>query len=283
FPGSARQGQGKSMKVRPGTIVLLALAQLAGCGGGGGGGGTPPPAGPASSTYTIGGAIAGLTGSGLMLRLNASENLPVNPNATAFTFNTQLASGAAYVVSVFTQPTNPSQACTVSNGSGTVGSANVTNISISCATNSFTVGGTVTGLTGSGLVLQNNGGNNLPIGNGAFIFSAAIPSGVAYAVAVVTQPTNPSQQCSGHNGSGTVASANVTNISISCATNSFTVGGTVSGLTGTGLVLRNNGGNDRAISGNGAFTFSTPILSGATYAVTVFTQPTGPVQNCNVT
>ncbi|HMC36202.1 MAG TPA: hypothetical protein VKH65_17420, partial [Myxococcales bacterium] len=198
------------MKIRLGTIVLLALAQLAGCGGGGGGGGTPPPAGPASSTYTIGGAIAGLTGSGLMLRLNASENLPVNPNATAFTFNTQLASGAAYVVSVFTQPTNPSQTCTVSNGSGTVGSANVTNISISCATNSFTVGGTVSGLTGSGLVLRNNGGNNLPIGgNGAFTFTTAIPSGTTYAVTVLTQPSAPAQTCTLSSASGTVGAANV--------------------------------------------------------------------------
>jgi subtilisin family serine protease len=61
------------------------------------------------------------------------------------------------------------------------------------------------------------------------------------------------------------------------------IGGAVSGLSGTGLVLRNNGGSDLAIGGNGEFTFSTPILSGATYAVTVLTQPTGPVQTCSVT
>ena len=39
-----RQGeQGKSMKIRLGAVVLIALAQLAGCGGGGGGGSSPPP------------------------------------------------------------------------------------------------------------------------------------------------------------------------------------------------------------------------------------------------
>src|SRR5438552_14800234 len=169
------------MRNRLAVVVVIALVQLAGCGGGGAGSNTPPP-----PTYTIGGTITSLTGSGLVLQLNGGSNLPVNSNATPFTFVTQLASGAAYTVSVLTQPTSPSQTCTVSNGSGNVGSASVASISISCATNSFTVGGTVSALTGSGLVLWNNGGNNLPIGgNGAFTFSTAVLSGAAYAVTVL--------------------------------------------------------------------------------------------------
>jgi hypothetical protein len=60
----------------------------------------------------------------------------------------------------------------------------------------------------------------------------------------------------------------------------YTVGGSVSGLSGT-LVLRNNGGNDLTLTTNGAFTFSTALLTGATYAVTVATPPSG--QLCNVT
>src|SRR6266853_2627539 len=128
------------MKIRLTAVVLIALAQLSGCGGGGGGGG------PSVPTYTIGGTVGGLTGSGLVLQLNGGSNLPVNPHATAFTFITQLAAGAMYNVSVLTQPTTPSQTCTVSNGSGNVGSASVASISISCATNSFTVGGTVSAL-----------------------------------------------------------------------------------------------------------------------------------------
>src|SRR5258706_14013418 len=124
---------GGYMKIRLWAIVLLASAQLAGCGGGGGGGTPPPP------TYSIGGAITGLTGSGLVLQLNGGSNLPVNANATAFTFVTQLVSGAAYAVSVLTQPTNPSQTCTVSHGSRNVGSANLPNVRIPRTTNSFTV------------------------------------------------------------------------------------------------------------------------------------------------
>jgi len=43
---------------------------------------------------------------------------------------------------------------------------------------------------------------------------------------------------------------------------SFTVGGTVTGLTGTGLVLQDNGGDNLAITGNGAFTFKTAVAQG---------------------
>jgi hypothetical protein len=49
----------------------------------------------------------------------------------------------------------------------------------------------------------------------------------------------------------------------------FTVGGTVSGLTGTGFVLQNNAGDDLSISSDGTFTFSTAISDGDTFHVTV--------------
>jgi ELWxxDGT repeat protein len=63
----------------------------------------------------------------------------------------------------------------------------------------------------------------------------------------------------------------------------YTVGGTVSGLVGSGLVLQNNSGDDLAISGNGAFTFATALADGRLYNVTVFSQPTSPPQTCAVT
>ena len=204
------------MKIRLTAVVLVALAQLSSCGGGGAGSNAPP-------TYTIGGAITGLTGSGLVLQLNGSGNLPVNANAAAFTFVTQLAAGAMYNVSVLTQPINPSQTCTVSNGSGNVGSASVASISVSCATKSFTVGGTVSGMTGTGLVLRNNGANNLTMNAaGPFTFSIPILSGAAYVVTVLTQPTGQSQACSVTNGSGTVGAGNVTNVAVNCGDPLFT-------------------------------------------------------------
>ena len=221
------------MRNRLAAVVLIALTQLAGCGGGGAGSNTPPP-----PTYTIGGTITSLTGSGLVLQLNGGSNLPVNSNATAFTFVTQLASGAAYAVGAFTPPTNPSQTCTVTNGSGTVASANVTNISISCATNSFTVGGTVSALRGTSLVLR-NGGNDIAIGgNGAFAFTTPILSGATYAVTVLTQPSAPAQTCTLTSASGTVGAANVTSVGVNCG---FTIGSLSDPLAVQQWHLKNTG------------------------------------------
>jgi len=142
----------------------------------------------------------------------------------------------------------------------------------------YTVGGTAPNVAGTGLMLQNNGGNNLALpAGGAFTFSNALTSGATYRVTVLTQPSG--QTCAVENGTGTV-STNVTNVAVNCASNASTVGGAVSGLTGTGLVLQNRGSNDLPISADGPFTFSTALASGVAYSVTVLAQPSG--QGCAV-
>jgi hypothetical protein len=144
------------------------------------------------------------------------------------------------------------------------------------------IGGTVFGLAGTGMVLQDNLTDDLTISaNGPFTFHSAV--GGAYAVTVKTQPTSPVQTCSVTNGTGTTAGAAVSNVQIVCG-NVFTVGGTITGLLGTGLVLQDNGGDNFKVSGSGnlTFTFATPLTSGRTYAVTVLTQPSGPIQTCSV-
>ena len=92
--------------------------------------------------------------------------------------------------------TNPAgQTCTVANGSGTMGSANVTNVAVSCSANpTFTVGGTVSGLSGT-VVLQDNGADNLTVtANGPFTFATALAPGAAYAVTVKTnRPGRPAR------------------------------------------------------------------------------------------
>ena len=62
----------------------------------------------------------------------------------------------------------------------------------------------------------------------------------------------------------------------------YTVGGTVTGLEGTGLVLQNNDGDDIAISADGSFTFVTALANGSDYSITVLTQPSSPNQICTV-
>jgi sugar lactone lactonase YvrE len=149
---------------------------------------------------------------------------------------------------------------------------------------SYTVGGTVAGLSGSGLVVQNNGADDLQVSSaGSFTFATSVASGAKYGVTVKTQPANPSQTCAVSNGGGTIGSNNVTNVALTCTINAFSVGGTVTGLTGSGLVLQDNGGDDLAVSSSGSFVFATSVASGVSYNVTVKTQPSGPVQACTAT
>lgn len=144
-------------------VAKLAIAPLpmlllvAACGGGGGGGSSPPPP---VTTYTIGGTVSGLSGSGLVLQNNLGTGLAIGA-AGAFSFPSSVASGAAYSVTVATQPSAPSQSCVVSNGSGTVSGVNVTNVMVDCTTVPFTAlanpapdGGYLTLLLTDGRVLM---------------------------------------------------------------------------------------------------------------------------------
>jgi N-acetylneuraminic acid mutarotase len=184
---------------------------------------------------------------------------------------------------VQTQPSNPAQTCTVTNGSGTA-TANVS-IQVNCSTGTFTIGGQITGLSGSGLVLQDNGGDNLTVNkNGTFTFGNPVAVGGVYNVTVLTQPTSPSQTCVVASGSGTVTSSgNVGTIVVTCSAGTLSIGVSVSGIAGTGLVLQDNGSDNLTISANGNFKFATLLPGGATYNVTILTQPSGPAQTCTVT
>lgn len=76
------------------------------------------------------------------------------------------------------------------------------------------IGGSVSGLSGT-LVLSLNGSQSLSItANGGFTFADKIKGATNYTVTVATQPSG--QTCTVTNGTGT-ASANVTNVAVSCA------------------------------------------------------------------
>ena len=260
--------------------VSAVLGVLTACGGGGGSGSPPPP--PPATTYTVSANVTGLAGSGLTLLDNGGDSKEVTANGSV-TFATALANAAPYAVTVGTQPATPGQTCTVTNGSGAIAGANVTNVAVNCVTKTFTVGGTVSGLTGTGLVLANNGADNLTVTGSAFTFATAVASGTAYAVTVATQPTNPAQNCTVSGGTGTVTTANITNIVVTCAVSKFTIGGSVSGLAGTGLQVQNNAGDTLSITQNGSFTFATSINSGANYSISVSASPVNPIQLCTLT
>lgn len=146
-----------------------------------------------------------------------------------------------------------------------------------------TIGGTVSGLAGSALVLADNGSDHLTVsGNGSFTFASKIPVGSAYSVSVVTEPTSPSQSCVVANGSGQAGVTAVTNASVTCSTNTYTVAGAVYGLVGAAIQLSDNGVDTISVNADGNFAFPIPIASGSAYTVTIKAQPTDLSQHCSV-
>ena len=231
----------------------------------------------ASQSYTVGGTVSGLAASrSMVLTLNNTTDLSVDANGT-FMIPAALSSAQSYAVTVKTQPT--SQSCNVSNGSGTIGSASVTNITVTCTDVivPVTIGGSLTGLSsGNSVVLSLNGGSDLTLNsNASFTFAGTILSGQTYAVSVKTQPTG--QTCTVSNGGGTVPATNVTNVAVSCLTN-VTINGAVSGLNaGKSVTVRLNGIESLTVSSNTGFGFATILTAGQTYSVLIQTQPVGQV------
>jgi len=136
----------------PSTQILLLSLFIAaigfGCGGGGGG----------APTYTIGGSVTGLTGTGFVLQNNGGNDLSVSSSKGRFTFTTGLTSNTSYSVSIKTQPTN--QICTIASGSGTVASSNVSTVNISCTLKNQDASGLY---NGSGTVAFVNVKNKAPL------------------------------------------------------------------------------------------------------------------------
>lgn len=199
---------------------------------------------PASQTYTIGGTITGITGV-VVLQNNDGEVVTIRPGEnSAFTFPTALTDGQRYSVTVKEAPVG--QRCYVSsNSEGVVRAASVHTIEILCGAanqlnpfmatlgaglgagtethevvlpRTYTIGGSISGLSGT-VVLQNNGGNDLSLSeNGAFAFSASLADAASYAVTVQTQPTAPEQVCTITSGTGSVSGSSVTSVNVTCLT-----------------------------------------------------------------
>jgi hypothetical protein len=137
------------------------------------------------------------------------------------------------------------------------------------------VGGTVIGLLGNGLVLSlDDGVETLPVAaDGSFAFATMLTFGEAYSVTIDTQPQAPAQACVVINGSGTMAGDDVGSVVVNCGSSvTYAVGGTLSGLAG-GLTLQLNGGGDLPLSADGSYVFLPRLVDGAAYVVTVGTQP----------
>lgn len=234
-------------------------------------------------TYAVGGTVSGVQygtnvpgvpAAQLILRNNGGDAIS-HPANGPFAFSQKLAPGASYDVTAQVSLLQPYQTCTVKNGTGTAGSSSATAVTVTCTTASYLLSGTVSGLTGSGLVLS-DGSESLPVSaNGAFQFTKPLTSGTQYNVTVATQPAGPQQTCfiPSANSRGQITNANIIGIEVVCNTNSYSLGGSVSGLAGTGLSLSVIAFSPYSTSPS--FTATLPVAANGSFTVRGFLMATG--------
>jgi hypothetical protein len=232
------------------ALALAVLATLAACGGGG------------KATFPINVTVSNVRYPGLILSTNG-QDLTVNPpSATSATdatvadvvlaFPNQIEYGQTYEVApkgatvvnhVATggaQPKHQTCSQTLFPAYGTAGQLAKIDIRFACSINTYALGGTVKGLTGTGLILANGSttgqipvnpaldANQKPTGADVTLIMNPVPYNTTYGVTVLTQPTG--QTCTvtgGANGTGggtmddaAEAAKGVSNLLVTCVNNS---------------------------------------------------------------
>lgn len=154
----------------------------------------------------------------------------------------------------------------------------------------YTITASISGLTATGLVLQNNGGDSIPVPPGATTITIAtgVSGEATYSVTVQTQPAG--QSCSISRGRGLAVNNDTSSIAVTCVTvvdPTFIVGGSITDLIGSGLSLMLNGDASAPFIVSVApdarrFQFAAQLPAGSQYAVTIATQPSNPAQTCEI-
>ena len=180
-------------------LAAACAVTLAACGGSGG-------------NLYLGGSVVGLAKTGLILQ-NGGEELPVASGSTSFYFTNLIKTEDRYDIKIKAQPKGAT--CAVSNGSGKANSYSVSTTVVSCITDQYTLGGSISGLTASGLILANGSSQISPLANSTkFVFPATVGDGSIYTVNVTQNP--PGLACSVGNAVGTMGSSNNDTLIVTC-------------------------------------------------------------------
>ena len=188
----------KSLILRSSVALACALS-LAACGGGGG-------------NLLLGGSVVNLTKPGLELQNKSGPVLKVNAFDSIFSFPELLGSDEDFDVQIKTQPTGAK--CEVKFGKGRTGAYNVTSVVVSCITNTYNLGATISGLDVDGLVLVNGSDRGVIAADRKSVAFTKVADGSPYGITVLTPPNG--RTCSVANGVGTMGSSDVTNVAVTC-------------------------------------------------------------------
>ncbi|WBS02597.1 hypothetical protein OU994_30920 [Pseudoduganella sp. SL102] len=193
----------KSMYARA-TAGALCAAMLAGCGG------------DDNGNLTLLVTVEGLAKPGLVLK-NGDQTVSVAAGSSQVYFPNLIAEDSTINIEVQTQPT--AAECRVDEASGKNIKANYYTAlrpRVICETNSYQLGGTVTGLTQDQLVLAlgNMTVTIRPNTGPDFVFPGKVFDGAAYGVTVLQQPEGLA--CTVDNPTGTMPSGDKLNLAVSC-------------------------------------------------------------------
>ncbi|EHQ06392.1 chitobiase/beta-hexosaminidase C-terminal domain-containing protein [Leptonema illini] len=252
--------------------------------------------------YRVSGAVSGLAGSGLVITLNGTQSMTLNAGATAFTFPIpEYVSVDPSYVRVTSQPTNPWQTCqfNIVDGGGnavadyTSGDVDISGNPIECTTNVKNVSAQIVGLAYDGLQVTINGSPYTY--NAGATTTALVPtaSGQPYGIFVTASPSG--QQCSvvygGGNGTTTLVQNADIVARIECNTNTYSVAGAITGLTGSGLRIQMTGAyldttpytkSVTPAAGATGYSFAGGLHYGDTIStLTITQQPSSPAQFCS--
>ncbi len=223
-----------------------------------------------AQAFALGGTVSGLGAASGLVLANGAAALTIPAMASTFRFPVAVGTGTSYQVTVRSAPAG--MQCVVAQGTGVMPAAPVMTVAVACGPTLYALGGVVSGLFAQGLVLA-NGADTLavPFRAGVFTMPAGLPAGAHYAVVVQAQPGGLT--CAIANGSGTMGSAPVTNVIVTCGPAAFTIGGSISGLASTGLTLTDGTDTLAVLAGAQTFTLPTGLPDGASYAVRVASHP----------
>ncbi len=226
------------------------------------------------NNFSIGGVVSGLAPDGVVVLANGNDTLSLSDNI-AFTFGQPVANSQPFNVQLVSEPND--QTCTLNGGQGLPQGANVTGITVRCGYNPVPLAASISGLVAGTTLTLGNGNAVVAAGSanaGSFVVAQG-QVGDTYDIAIVSQPDGQTCTISQY-GTGTVTPGDANAAIIACVPNTYTVGGTISGLLASNAVALSLGSETITLDATATgFNFTTPVTFAAPYAVSVSLQPTG--------
>lgn len=161
--------------------------------------------------------VSGLRGSGLAVRssfFGPDRDTSLTADGRAVIIAASPGVHAPYVLTISAHPVAPWQTCTLGgDASGMFEDQGEVIVPLTCTTNRYAVGGTVTGVAAGGVSLQFGSEAVHLDAEGVFTFATPVESGAPWRVTATVDPT---QICTVAGGSGTMAGEDVRSVQVAC-------------------------------------------------------------------